>query len=327
MTPYPASIVAALQFASATGATGNADPPNLTLGGDWVVLTAAGLDTASAPSMSTPASYLDIHGTTVSPGNLVALMSGYRQFTGAAENPGQFTNPSRPWIAFTIGIPGGTSAWSAAEQVPQSFDALATITAEALVNGTNGVVELYTHAVAGSPTCRALQVDLATRNWQMGHFTAGTSGMIVASSGALPTGAPPFTLRLEGDPDRTERFLFNGTLVSTVNDSSAPNPTVATRTGFGLFWLASGGTSPQVRSFAASGIPGGAGGTGTSPRIERFSGAPLSGANWSTPPGTVPVNNPAPAGAPPWAWTPPVDPLTGEPSILTVRFCFFDQWI
>ena len=46
------------------------------------------------------------------------------------------------------------------------------------------------------------------------------------------------------------------------------------------------------------------------------------------PPATfTPVNNPPPGGKPPWAWTPPADPITGEPSILTVHICYYDQWL
>jgi hypothetical protein len=270
------------------------------------------------------------------------------------------------------------------------------------------MVELYTHMRHGSSSCRVLQADLAAKTWRMGHYEGGSAAdMIVAASGVFPAGVTPWTLRLEGDPDGTERFLFNGTLVQAVDDTDAPNPTTGARVGFGEFSHANFTPVVQVRSFAGQGAryliapppppP-------TSPRIERFTAQPLPGTVWAIPSGSwtgvsnytpskarpgaplleedevpmttpggsplddfrgqgsgsaiydngwvydgygwrnaagqaitedgkiiqtggLPPNKPPPGGQPPWAWTPPTDPLTGEPSILTVHFCFFDQWL
>lgn len=332
-------IIAKLKFAAATGATGLADPPSIDLGGarDWLFLVSAGLDTATVPTMGASPGYTNIHGTTVSPGSLCAMRSAYRTATlGGTENPAAYTGTTgRPWIAFTVGLPPTSGLkWGGAEEAVHEFDAAAPITVEAVVNSsaTGGppMVELYTHMVHGAPACRVLQADLFARTWKLGHYAATGDDIVVAASGALPAGASPYTLRLESDPDGTERFLFNGALVQSVVDATAPSPTGATRVGFGEFSTTSFTPAPQVRSFTATGSAFAAGpppADPTSPRIERFSGEPTSGTNWAIPPGTVPANNPAPGGKPPWAWTPPVDPLTGEPSILSVHFCYYDQWI
>ena len=258
-----------------------------------------------------------------------------------------------------------------------------------------------------------LQADLLAKTWRMGHFVTGTEGIVVAAVGVFPgSPAAPWTLRLEGDADGTERFLLNGTLVQSVDDAGAPTPTGATHVGFGEFWQSNFSPSPQIRSLTASGTrytTSAPPAPPTSPRIERFRAQPLSGTDWAVPdhvaaitdptkargnarkieedfwtvggdpdPGSplggtlvdydgtgqglfiysdgwtydglgwrdpigrsayhdggiiqpsmalYPQNNPPPGGKPPWAWTPPVDPITGEPSILTVHFCFYDQWL
>jgi hypothetical protein len=413
---FPTDIVNRIVFASATGATGQADPPPITLPAtkDWMFHISAGIDCQTSPSMSGSSGYNSI-GTTTSPTSQCAMRSGYRGATlGGVENPAAYTSSTtnRPWIAFTLGFPGGDTKWGGAEHTTHEYDAAAPITVEALVNstgaGTTGapLVELYTHMVPGSPTCRVLQADLGpAKSWKMGHYVAGTEDIVVAASGALPVTVTPWLLRLEGDPDGTERFLLNGTLVQTVVDAGAPTPTVATRVGFGEYWHANFAPSPQVQEFSAVGtafLVGPPPPEPSSPRVERFKAGPMSGTDWAVPSllivntnpvkprgnaprieeddvplrspnnallddyvGTgsglaiyedgwtldgfgwrdangryaysdgavippaslTPVNNPPPGGKPPWAWTPPADPLTGEPSILTVHICYYDQWI
>ena len=51
------------------------------------------------------------------------------------------------------------------------------------------------------------------------------------------------------------------------------------------------------------------------------------GTNWAIPPGTTPPNNPAPAGAPPWAWATNIDPETGEPGTAEVTITWRDVWV
>jgi hypothetical protein len=491
---FPTDSVANMRFASATGNTGQVDPPPITLPTtkDWVFIHVGGIDCQTFPSLSASSGYSTLHSTTTSPTSQCALRAGYRQASlSGVEDPAAWTSSTtnRPWIAMTIGFPGGDQKWGGAEHVTHEFDATHPITVQAVVNmpGTSGtpMVELYSHMVAGSSACRALQVELIGRTWRMGHYDAANS-YVIAASGSLPAGAVPFTLRLEGDPDGTERFLFNGTLVQSVLDAGAPNPTtVGVRVGFGEFWTTQASSpGPQIREFSATGaryLTGPPPPEPASPRIERFQGGPLAGTAWAIPgrvilsydptkprpdaptitgppefdagvadspfgavlvefisggkglaiyddgfvydgkgwrgpsgdatdwaggqlgPSTTdpqrprhdapnvmedelpsvspkgapikdlvapdgelyyaiyndgysfdgrgwrnsvgqatyddgvvvakapvdvfPPNNPPPGGKPPWAWTPPVDPLTGEPSILTVHFCFYDQWI
>ena len=260
---FTAAILSQIKYASATGITGTADPPSLDLGvgtKDWMFLTSGGYDTQASASITGSSGYSNIHGTTMSPSNLAALRSGTRAATlSGIENPAAFTGSTtgRPWIAMTFAFPGGDLKWGGAENILHEFDASSTITVEALVNvpGTTGnpTVELYSHMVTGDPACRVLQVDLIGRTWRMGHYES-VDGAVIAASGALPVGVTPFTLRLEGDPDGTERFLFNGTLVQEILDATAPNPTVPTHVGFGEFWTTSTSSpGPQVRDFTATG--------------------------------------------------------------------------
>lgn len=333
---FAADTVSRMKFAATTGVTGFPDPPSLTLGSiqDWLFIASAGMDTAAVPSMGLPTGYSIIHGPTVAPGNLAAMRSGLRTATQSTpENPVAYTGTAtRPWIAFTIAIPGGNLTWGAAEYATQGFDPTETVTVEATVDATASgapYVEVYSHMVAGSPTCRALQVDTFARTWRLGHFVAGTADLVEAAAGALPAGAAPYTLRLESDPDGTERFVFNGVEVAEVLDVTAPKPTVSTRVGFGQFSTTASPPPPQIQAFTATGSRYGTGPPPvppTSPRIERFSAAAVSGTDWAFT-GVGPPNNVPPGGKPPWAWTPPTDPLTGEPSILTVHFCFFDAWL
>ena len=68
--------------------------------------------------MASSAGYTNIHGTTVSPSNgsamRIRLPPDDRQ---RVENPAAFTSTTtnRPWIAFTIGFPGGDTKWAGAE--------------------------------------------------------------------------------------------------------------------------------------------------------------------------------------------------------------------
>ena len=255
------------------------------------------------------------------------------------------------------------------------------------------------------------------RTWRMGHYEPDDEA-VIAASGVLPAGAAPVHAAPRSDPDGTERFLFNGTLVQEIIDAGAPNPTVPTHVGFGEFWTTSASSpGPQVQVVhgdragtadraTASGpdlaarrtVPGGThvghglgdprsdrpphrpdqatrrrpphrgrlldhlrhhrrdGGRSALPercrRSADYNGAgaglfiyadgwTYDGLGWRDNLGrhaysdgavikavsNLPPNNAPPGGKPPWAWTPPVDPLTGEPSILTVHFCFYDQWI
>ncbi|HET9665814.1 MAG TPA: hypothetical protein VFP09_03625, partial [Desertimonas sp.] len=489
---FPTNIVSQIVSASATGSTGFPDPPPITLPAtkDWMFISSAGVDCQSAPTMAGSANYSSIHGTITSTTGFCAMRSGSRLGTqSGVENPAAYTNPPyRPWIAFTIAFPGGDIKWAAAENAIHDYDPTQPIIVEALVNSTAlggpPMVELYSYMTVGSPACRVLQLDCGpSRFWKMGHYVVGSEDIVVAATGVWAATAP-WTFRFESDPDGTERFLLNGTLVQEVVDATAPTPTGAARVGFGEFSHSSyTPTALQVRSFSASGgryLTGPPPPEPSSPRIERFAGTPLLGTSWAIPgrvvinydptkprpdaptitgppefaagvedsphgnalvsfdssgkglaiyddgfvydgkgwrkangdaadwngdqlgPSTTdpqkprhdapsrmedqipllspkgsplkdyigfeglglaiyndgyvfdgrgwrnsvgqatyddgiivtkapidiyPPNNPPPGGKPPWAWTPPVDPLTGEPSILTVHFCFYDQWI
>lgn len=427
--PIDSDILTRMRFATASGFTGFPDPPSISLSmSDWLFMESAGIDVQTFPSMSQSSNYSTLHSTTVSPASQVALRAGYRTTTaGGTEDPGAYSGTSgRPWIAFTIGLPNNAGLqWGAAEYNAQDLDATRPMTVEAVVNSTATggppMVELYTHMVPASPVCRVLQIDLYNRTWRMGHYAATGDDMVAAASGSLPAGATPWTFRYETDPDRTMRFLMNGTLVQSVVDATAVAATGAVHVGFGEFSSTSYTPAPQVRSIAATGTrflsteppP-----TPTSPRIDSFMAGVSPGTNWAvqapatpgdilpfvagnnpnyqnypvgaarpgaprveedevpatTPPptsaaltdyrgagsgsavyangwvydgygwrnssgqavtrdglviqtGGLPPNLPPPGGKPPWAWTPAVDPLTGEPTILSMNFCFFDLWL
>jgi hypothetical protein len=89
--------------------------------------------------------------------------------------------------------------------------------------------------------------------------------------------------------------------------------------GFSLHWRATdpgAAIAPNLRFFEAGGDPDGA----------ILQAAPDI-TNWATPPGDTPPNNPPPGGRPPWAWTTQVDPITGEPGLLRVNLCYYDNYL
>jgi len=102
--------------AAATASTGNADPPNsgTVASKDWLAIAACGLDfTATGDSVSAyPSTYsAGVLTKSASSTTSCGLGVGHKALTAAtSENPGTFTNTSRPWVAKTLLIPPVTSA-------------------------------------------------------------------------------------------------------------------------------------------------------------------------------------------------------------------------
>ena len=95
--------------AVSTGST-NPDPPSLDAGSSkrWLWLVAAGVDTTSAFTMTTPTNYTDVHAPLQSATNVSgqALFVAQRALNTQTENPGVFTTGTVvPWIAHTLAIP------------------------------------------------------------------------------------------------------------------------------------------------------------------------------------------------------------------------------
>ena len=94
-------IISRLKFAAASGPTGGADPPSIDLGSpkDWMFVICGGIDSQGSPSMTGSTGYNSIHGTTVAPGNLCAMRSGYRTASlGGSENPTAYTGTVWPAV-------------------------------------------------------------------------------------------------------------------------------------------------------------------------------------------------------------------------------------
>jgi hypothetical protein len=98
--------------AAATSATGNADPPasGTVASADWLAIAACGTDftnagdaISAAPTNYTTGAILTKSAASTSS---VGLGVGHRALTAAtSEDPGTFTNTSRPWVAKTLLIP------------------------------------------------------------------------------------------------------------------------------------------------------------------------------------------------------------------------------
>ena len=101
-----------VKVASATGASGNADPPSIDGGSskNWLAIAAACVDLTATGSAITaaPTNYATdaIMQKSASSTSSVALGVGPRRTTAVqTENPGAFTNTSGAWIAKTLLIP------------------------------------------------------------------------------------------------------------------------------------------------------------------------------------------------------------------------------
>lgn len=102
---------------------GNADPPLPTYGTskDWLVLAAAVVDLTTGNTITAAPTNYDMVQNQVSASSTtsVATAVASRRVTTSTENPGTFTNTSRPWIAYTLAVPPASGA--APSVVPQSF--------------------------------------------------------------------------------------------------------------------------------------------------------------------------------------------------------------
>jgi hypothetical protein len=97
---------------AATSATGDADPPasGTVAARDWLAIAACGCDFTNAADAITapPTNYTTgaVLTKSASSTSSVGLGVGHRALTAAtSEDPGTFTNTSRPWIAKTLLIP------------------------------------------------------------------------------------------------------------------------------------------------------------------------------------------------------------------------------
>ncbi len=161
-------------IAATTGASGNADPPNLAPGSssDYLWIVAGAVDMGNAGDLITadPSSYRNLAnaksaGSTSSVGLRVAM----RQATASSENPGAFANTSRAWHAWTIAVPtsigAGGQTWTGSAAVVD-------------VAGTSGAFTGGTATWSGS----AGSVDVAGTS---GSFTAGLQTWSGGSAGAV----------------------------------------------------------------------------------------------------------------------------------------------
>jgi len=108
---HTVTAISEIVVADATAATGNGDPPNLNpaVARAWLWLAAEAVDlTNSSVITSVPSGYTEVYrNVSASSTTSVALGVGSKTGDTTSENPGTFTNnpTTRPWVAFTIGIP------------------------------------------------------------------------------------------------------------------------------------------------------------------------------------------------------------------------------
>lgn len=117
ITGHAVAGVSAIFVADATAATGNGDPPNLATDSDrgWLWLAAEGVDLTTGNTITAvPSGYTSqFNNVSASSTSSVALAVAARTAAGVStENPATFTNnpTTRPWVAFTIGIPATAPA-------------------------------------------------------------------------------------------------------------------------------------------------------------------------------------------------------------------------
>lgn len=96
--------------APASATTGNANPPSLDAGSvrDWLDIAHCAIDmTATGDTLSAvPASYTEsARLKSANSTSSTAVGVAWRQVSTQTEDPGTFTNTSRPWIAATLAIP------------------------------------------------------------------------------------------------------------------------------------------------------------------------------------------------------------------------------
>ena len=111
ITGFTVTAISQIQSADATAGTGNADPPNLnpTVARAWRWIAAEAMDlTTSNTITSVPSGYTEAYrNVSASSTSSVAMGVGHKTGDTTSENPGNFVNnpTTRPWVAFTIGIP------------------------------------------------------------------------------------------------------------------------------------------------------------------------------------------------------------------------------
>lgn len=103
-----------LVYGSAQGSSGNADPPNVSAGysADRVWIAACVVDSSSSSVSAVPTNYTSRENvTSATSSSSVIVCAATRDVTASSsEDPGAFTNTSRNWIAYTIGVP--PTGWS-----------------------------------------------------------------------------------------------------------------------------------------------------------------------------------------------------------------------
>lgn len=175
---------------TATASTGNADSANLTPAGgaqDFLWITTCGIDMSATTNTLTaaPANYTTgaILVKSASSTSSCATGLGYRQLNAASENPGAFTNTSRPWRAYTIAIPPNITVTGTAAAPLGGMAATGTATVR-----HNATLAAPLGALAGSSS--ATVRHNATLAAPLGGLTGNASATVRHSAtGSAPLGA------------------------------------------------------------------------------------------------------------------------------------------
>lgn len=129
---YTNATINTIPVAAAVSSTnGNGDPPSLTPSGgsdDYLWIVADVVDqTATSAITAVPANFTQVTNATSSAGSTTAVImaTAYRRFTGSTLDPGTFTNPSRPWISYTIAIQPPSAGGTGSVVINNTFNPVA----------------------------------------------------------------------------------------------------------------------------------------------------------------------------------------------------------
>lgn len=150
---------------AATGASGNADPANLSPAGsdDYLWIAAAVIDCTASGDVITadPTGYSNLaYVKSAESTTSVGVRVAQKQATGASENPGAFTNTSRLWHAWTIAVPTGTIGGTGATATPATITATGSVEAPAFSSAATATT--VTATAVGSVPASSVTAGTAT---------------------------------------------------------------------------------------------------------------------------------------------------------------------
>jgi len=208
---------------AATGSTGNADPPSLDAGSvkDWLWLASAAVDFTTGNTISAdPTNYTNVDNrTSASSTSSCGHRIARRALNGQTENPGAFTNTSRPWIGAIIAIPppstgsnvngtaaadfGGLTATAVGTPTHLGVAAASLGGVTATATGQREVLGNVSLALGGlGATIVGVRTVLGTGDASLGGLTAHAAGTTPLVNGTATADLGALTATAVGAVDR-----------------------------------------------------------------------------------------------------------------------------